>query len=1586
MVAQPTISYIIPDVGAPGMQVYVEVIGPANSAQNFSSQDRIYFNNEGNTDMRVECLRPEDKSKISFSPVMTSWNGRMVSFVAFISSGVLPNSDKWFELSNDFRIPIRITKNGTTSNSSIDTFYIVRPTQLGDLTNNPNSTIGQGNLGVRSRRGAMVIEDVTFGSRTYSVSTDDCDPATPGNQGYLPFVLLAKGSIKGSGVTTSTISLNASSRNAGPGGGGGAGQICNLAGLGDNGGEGFTSGGEGGSNRFSSSRALGTSTSINGLSLNGVAPGNRGGAFESSGGGTGHPFGQSGDGCNNGPNCNPDGKFGGASGVSNGNNGATAGFGTDGRGTSSNTSNRGRANGNIMLIPLSGGSGGAGGNPNGFLLDCAGNGGGGGGGIALYSNSRISDISVSANGANGSSASFNGGSGSGGGIILSSRDNQGALSLSAISSGNNIGVGDGRVRIDGVGLAGNTSTPQSKYNGPTIDGTLAQLPQSVFPLTIRGYGANGNTIRLYVREGATGSWQVLANAITVDNSARWVYSYTGPTGPLPSYIDILAVQLHTTVTNDFLAEPEAVFSGNSAIRINIETTPNVIVDNERNMGNFSCRTQTSGEKFDTMFVRNTGTGSVTITSGGFRGNEGFTVVEPASFANAGIPAGGSIRVIVRFRATAGRTGLIQDDLIINYSSGTPFTSTLYKVNVQQAGLSLRNADSVTTLNSIDFGPACRNQDKSLQCVLRNVDPNGQVILRSLRTSKSDVTVVNTQGSTFQTNESKQITLSVRPTTLGRQFDTLVFTIDVCNLEYRIPIEWTAVETRIVGYPDPDVAFGNVRIGQSATKRITITNEGTDSAYIRRNDSHFPSTPFSIAFPNVADTIRSLRGGESIEIDITFSPTIEADYADSLNIFSILFGPSCPQKIKYSISGRGTNSNITPSKPIIDFGGRTLSCRNLFDSVSFVNTGLNTSKLVAGKFRITGSDSAFFRVVKRPAGDTIQMTTNVPFGPYVIEFLPDTSKRDGIKTAVLEIETNDDGNVKIVSVNLRANFIGIRLIYTSLPWVENNATINSRTRSKLTITNVSRDSICISDILVSSNQITVPLSFYKIPVNGSVDTYIDVTPTTLDTIRDTVRYTLDCPCKDTIGIPFKAIPTLVKLSVTPNPINFGTVQPCLSPTIPLRMRNNDGASTARIDSIRFVGPNRDVFRVTVPWTTYPYNLPSNFSLDNGIVVSYNGAGTRPGNKNAWMVISYNLNNRQVFDSILVTAIRATPINVIADTLKFGSKRQGQLPTLTTLIDNNGTESVTISVSTQKKLFSPIVVGVPNIPPQRNETVRVEFTTDSLANHTDTLYVKFTSRNLGCIDSIPVLLLGDVIPGLNYRVWLDSIVTYSPTDRAGKVSIWGKLDTNGLTLPRASFKANLSFPADLFMPNGINARGGVISNFNGVTGNRRSITITVDTTLNPISPDSSLLAEIFGICMLGSKECDSTSIDSFEWTNLGVKPTTWVNPNESSGLLCITVCKSGGNRLLSRSDTSLTLMVAPNPIGDNSTLTLTSVERGKHTLIMSTATGIEVWRRELELNASDKREFSESFNGISNGAYIMEIKSPTLSARTMMIIAR
>ena len=94
--AQPKVSYIFPDIGAPGMNVYVELVcpfDPANmpaSSKNFGP-DGFLFNNPGDI-VRLECVNPNDTSMIVIGPIIVSWDGRMVSSQIFIKPSVNPNS------------------------------------------------------------------------------------------------------------------------------------------------------------------------------------------------------------------------------------------------------------------------------------------------------------------------------------------------------------------------------------------------------------------------------------------------------------------------------------------------------------------------------------------------------------------------------------------------------------------------------------------------------------------------------------------------------------------------------------------------------------------------------------------------------------------------------------------------------------------------------------------------------------------------------------------------------------------------------------------------------------------------------------------------------------------------------------------------------------------------------------------------------------------------------------------------------------------------------------------------------------------------------------------------------------------------------------------------------------------------------------------------------------------------------------------------------------------------------------------------------------------------------------------------------
>jgi hypothetical protein len=183
-----TISYIIPDIGTTGQSTYIEIIGPYNQDSNFGS-DGLYSNNAGDL-VRVVCANNADTSKIKIGPVSVSWNGKLISTQVFVMPGLSPNSDNWQALSAAYRVPLQVVLNNITF-SNADTFYIVQP-QPAIVASGAVNLGGGGLGGIRSRRGAMIVDNLLFNNgANVTVSKTDCDPGTAGNQGFLPLNVIS---------------------------------------------------------------------------------------------------------------------------------------------------------------------------------------------------------------------------------------------------------------------------------------------------------------------------------------------------------------------------------------------------------------------------------------------------------------------------------------------------------------------------------------------------------------------------------------------------------------------------------------------------------------------------------------------------------------------------------------------------------------------------------------------------------------------------------------------------------------------------------------------------------------------------------------------------------------------------------------------------------------------------------------------------------------------------------------------------------------------------------------------------------------------------------------------------------------------------------------------------------------------------------------------------------------------------------------------------------------------------------------------------------------------------------------------------
>jgi len=929
--AQPQIAYIIPDIGAQGMNIYVEIIAPQSANGTFGSSG-LRANIPGDP-VRVEPANSADASKIMVGPIVVSWSGRLISTQIFVKPSA-PNGI----------VPLKVT---TSSGSATVDFEIVTPQTLGTggVLSTPGALGSGGAYGARSKRGAMIVNDLTLqGISPYTVSTNDPDGATQGNQGYLPFILL----VKGKATINAPISVSTTGIDGGPGGGGGGGQVCDAAFLGGgssgtNGGAGYTGGGGGGKNNSFGSHtynspgiSTGTSTVTSSLavsySLNGARGGDGAmsscGGPENGGGGTGHPFGVGGQMYCGG---NPSGGYGGGGGGGQTQTGGGGGYGTDGSNGSSSSNNYGRKHGNAEGVPVAGGSGGASGNPQG-LGSCAGGGGGGGGALVVYSTEALTNnVTVEAKGANGGGSPA-GGSGSGGFIELGSKiatSKGGSADLSGGTGGGS--GGKGRFRYDGFVVTTNTPTATNAgttFVGPTMD-TLSYAQSSKFTLT--GTFDGTSPLRVYWRSDAPASnWTPLSNPTT--NGRNWSLDVSLPSGSISGNYYFAVLQQTGTTLNDGAndAEPVWVFSQAGANIVSVDLIPKIKVVNAHNFGSLTCETSES----DTVWVYNEGDAILTVTPSMGGTNAGDFTILPPNNTTFSVDPGDSVALEIRFTpATFGaRTATMS---LANNDPRPGKNPTIVALSGEK-----KRSEASLDNNVLQFGKVCIGQTRTLQVTLTyNGDDNDKlngvpIVMGANAGHFSVVQPTSSDLSLTAPTDTKTIAVRFAPQTGGAFVDSVQVSVGQCNLLLTIRLTGEGVDTRAAISPSP-VDLGSVLLNNpSAPQSVTFTNTGTSAGPITSIYISPPNPAFALPLGLIGTT---LNPGKSVSGNIVFTPTTLDPYDGQL---CVVVGDVCPDTFCVPLKARVVNLKLVLSRDHITLVSDT--CQDpppaVLDTVRLINIG------------------------------------------------------------------------------------------------------------------------------------------------------------------------------------------------------------------------------------------------------------------------------------------------------------------------------------------------------------------------------------------------------------------------------------------------------------------------------------------------------------------------------------------------------------------------------------------------------------------------------------------------------------------------
>lgn len=909
-IAQPQISYIIPDIGTPGMNTYVEIIGPTTGSGNFGA-DGLYPNNPGDA-VRVEPNTTADAAKIVVGPIVVSWSGRMIATQVFVKPGVANGT-----------VQLKVTVGG--SSSTVD-FEIVSPQNLGAIGNgvldagSPTNviTLGSGGTaGTRSKRGAMIVQSLTLRNGTFTVSTTDTDPGTPGNQGFLPFILISKKNIAIN--FDATLKLDASGLDGAAGGGGGGGKVCDgLSGnSGTAGGKGYTGGGSGGQNNpdiLSSDQYNnnpGESSGTSGNGLNGAKGGGGNapscGGPEGTGGGTGHPFGKGGDGACEGL---VNGQYGGGGSGNQTQAGGGGGYGTAGA-AGGIASNPGKSHGNVYGVPVAGGSGGGGGNPQ-SVTGCAGEGGGAGGAVGLFANDILTNSgSIFARGANATAGTPGGGGGSGGYIGLGAKI-QGAFGGTGDSKGGN-GTsgggngGQGRARYDGFVTTGLTvANSASTYVGPTTD-TLSTMWLGERAIT--GTRNGTDQIRVYIRnDNPNAQWTLLP----APNYNGRLWSIT-PTlamlqaGSATGNFYVCAVQGPYTVNADpYSQNPQWVFSQSAADIVNIQLIPKIKTDQQQlAIGLVVC----TEVLLDTLVVTNEGDAPLTVTPSIFGPNQtDFTILPPY---NAGftVAPGSSVEMQIRFAPAVYGNKTATLRLANNDPRGGKSPT-----DIPLSG-SRRRIEASLNKTQLDFGRVCFGQWKEDSVEVTFIgDVNDQIVgIPAVLGAPNRFSVTAPDATSLDLNaptDKKWVRIRFQPDAAGTFNDSVRISVGQCTIPLLVKLRGEGVDTRLEFQPPLDtLRFREVLNTTSLPQNITIRGRGTSRGTITKVYLDPPNNDFSIPTTLAGTSLDPLQtnGG-----NVTFRPTTIAGYPYVGNL-CIIFGTECPDTICVPVIGEVINAKLLLSR-------------------------------------------------------------------------------------------------------------------------------------------------------------------------------------------------------------------------------------------------------------------------------------------------------------------------------------------------------------------------------------------------------------------------------------------------------------------------------------------------------------------------------------------------------------------------------------------------------------------------------------------------------------------------------------------------
>ncbi|MEM1057290.1 MAG: choice-of-anchor D domain-containing protein [Bacteroidota bacterium] len=396
---------------------------------------------------------------------------------------------------------------------------------------------------------------------------------------------------------------------------------------------------------------------------------------------------------------------------------------------------------------------------------------------------------------------------------------------------------------------------------------------------------------------------------------------------------------------------------------------------------------------DTVRVRNDGTADLTLSSLALTTGTVFSIVSGGSGGT--VSPGDSAQVVIQFAPVG--LGAEADTLTI---ASDDADEPNVQIELTATGLA---PDITVAPDSLEFGPVLIDEGAEGTVVIRNEGTSDLTVSSLALTVETEFSILSGSPGVVLPGDSLEVLIEFVPSVSGTLADTLtVLSDDPDEPSIQVELTGLGLAPEITATPD-SLGLGAVMIGASVQDTVVVRNDGNSGLTITSLDLASSSTLAFAIESGGGPTV--LAPGDSVEVVVSFSPTVEGPQTDTLTIASDdLDEPS----LNVPVTGIGIGEpEISVSALSIGYGAMTVGDFPK-DTVYVRNEGDGT--LAVSSVTLSGANPEAFEIVEGGSGGLVapgdSLRIVVGFGPIY----------EGEQLAALNI-ASDDADEPTISLPL-----------------------------------------------------------------------------------------------------------------------------------------------------------------------------------------------------------------------------------------------------------------------------------------------------------------------------------------------------------------------------------------------------------------------------------------------------------------------------------------------------------------------------------------------------------------------------------------